>query len=302
MLSKDKIQAIELLKGLTDEQIQAIEDLSKYDEDKVIGEKTRQFYDNLDNDIKEVTGVVKPDNTKSYEFNKKLLGEYKSKAEKAAEYEATIQQLNVTNAELQEKAKKGITDEQLKAEHEKLKNDFNTLQELATQKESEFTKSRLELEQKQKQFFVDSKINEVVSGLQLKHNDERLNKLVLEDAKNKILSKYVIEVTDDNNVEIRNKDGVLEINKATVKPLSLNDVFTIELAQDLKPEKKGTETKNIPTSYTSYLGDAKNRGEAQTNLRSYLMKDKGLTMDSEEYKTEWANALNGDDYKALPAE
>ena len=82
MLTKDKLKGVELLKELTPEQLEVIENMSKQDENEVIGEKTKLFYDNLDKDILEVTGIPKPDNVKTYEHNKKVLSDYKSKADK----------------------------------------------------------------------------------------------------------------------------------------------------------------------------------------------------------------------------
>ena len=65
MLTIDKLKGVELLKELTPEQLEVIENMSKQDENEVIGEKTKLFYDNLDKDILEITGISKPDNVKT---------------------------------------------------------------------------------------------------------------------------------------------------------------------------------------------------------------------------------------------
>ena len=301
MLTIDKLKGVELLKELTPEQLEVIENMSKQDENEVIGEKTKLFYDNLDKDILDITGIPKPDNVKTYEHNKKVLSDYKSKAEANQVLEAKALELKKVNQELQEKVKQGITDTQLKADYDKLKASYNSLEALAKAKDEEYTKARQDLESKQKQFFINSKINEVVGGLQLKH-DERLNKLVVENAKNNILGKYKIDITEDNQVEIYDTEGKQKFNPATYKPMGLKELFESELAADLKTSTIGLGLKNNPPKNISFLGEATNRGEAQENIRNYLIKEKGLVKDSQEYIKEWKEILNTSDYQALPLE
>ena len=58
MLTKDKLKGVELLKELTPEQLEVIENMSKQDENEVIGEKTKLFYDNLVYQIREINCYV----------------------------------------------------------------------------------------------------------------------------------------------------------------------------------------------------------------------------------------------------
>ena len=56
-LTKELLKKSAQLEGLSDEQIAAIVELSKNDEDTVVGGKYRDLLNDLDASIKEVSGV-----------------------------------------------------------------------------------------------------------------------------------------------------------------------------------------------------------------------------------------------------
>ena len=103
-------------------------------------------------------------------------------------------------------------------------------------------------------------------------------------------------------MEIYDTEGKQKFNPATYKPMGLKELFESELASDLKTSTTGLGLKNNPPKNISFLGEASNRGEAQENIRNYLIKDKGLVKDSQEYIKEWKEILNTSDYQALPLE
>ena len=67
MLKKDIILQQEVLKDLTAEQVQAIETLSKNDENIVLGEKTGRDAQGIETDVLEATGIPKNQGEKYYD-------------------------------------------------------------------------------------------------------------------------------------------------------------------------------------------------------------------------------------------
>ena len=301
MLSKEKLEKIEELKGLTPEQITAITELSKNDENVVISDKTKEIYSNLDKDILDITGIARPANTKTYEFNKQVLSEYKTNAEKAKELETKITTLVESNKELEEKAKLGTTDEILKANYEKLNKDYVSLQEKVVNKEKEFTEKETELKSKQHDFFKQLKFNEATKNIDLKFDDEEVKNTMIDAAKNKVLNKYQINFNENGVEEIRTKDDKNEIvlNPTTLKPLGLNDVLKAELTPYLKTPivgaGSGNPTPNTPVSF----GAVKTRAEAMEKIEENLLA-KGLIKNSPEYKTALNSEISNEAYSSLP--
>ena len=77
MLTREILKSNTTLSELTDEQINAIAELSKNDENSVIASKTRDIWDSVDNDIKSITGETKPHGVKSYDHFKSILSGWK---------------------------------------------------------------------------------------------------------------------------------------------------------------------------------------------------------------------------------
>ena len=67
-LVRDTILANEVLAGLTDEQITAIETLSRNDEDVVIGARFGEVYRQMDSTIEKATGIKRNGDEKTYNY------------------------------------------------------------------------------------------------------------------------------------------------------------------------------------------------------------------------------------------
>lgn len=132
----------ELLKsnvtGLTDEQVKAIEVLSKNDEDRVIGERFKEVHDRFDEAVAELTGVSKPGGVKTLDYMKQAVGE-KLKgavpATKLKELEGQITSLTTERDSLQKQLKAGSNDEALKTR-------ITSLEQSIRDKDSELTTLR----------------------------------------------------------------------------------------------------------------------------------------------------------------
>ena len=92
MLTVDTLKANQVLAGLSAEQLAAIADMSKNDEEVVIGKRIGELHGSYDNDILTVTAIKKNEGEKSYDYLKRVLNSYKSKV---AERDSLKTQLDV---------------------------------------------------------------------------------------------------------------------------------------------------------------------------------------------------------------
>lgn len=126
MLNKETLIANEALKGLTEEQIDAIVTLSENDEAIVLGTKFGEVYRQMDSSIEKATGIKRIGDEKTYLYLERAAKEY---AGKFADYDALKTKITDLEAQI---AKGG--DDALKAELENAKKElsatkdqFNTL-------------------------------------------------------------------------------------------------------------------------------------------------------------------------------
>ena len=84
-LTTELLNASTALAGLTDEQKSAIVEMSRNDEQTVIGQKTGELYGGLDADILAASGIAKNGTEKTYDYAKRVIGEIKAQAGNAVE-------------------------------------------------------------------------------------------------------------------------------------------------------------------------------------------------------------------------
>ena len=78
MLTVDMLKQNGLLASLSDEQLNAIATMSQNDENTVIGTKIGALHGQYDTDILSITGINKNQGEKSYDYLKRVLGDYKT--------------------------------------------------------------------------------------------------------------------------------------------------------------------------------------------------------------------------------
>ncbi len=136
MLTKELLKSN--VASLTDDQITAIELLSKNDEDKVVGDLYKTVHDRFDAKVKELTGVDKTPNMKSLDYMATAI-DTKMKAsvtaERATELQGQITSLTSERDTLQQQLKAGSNDEVLKGQ-------IATLEQRVKDKESELVTVR----------------------------------------------------------------------------------------------------------------------------------------------------------------
>ena len=109
--------------GLSDEQINAVVEMSKNDETTVIGQKTGEIYGGLDADILAASGIAKNGTEKTYDYAKRVIGEIKAQAGNATELQNQISELTKEKGRLEQVIAKGGADAETKRALEQAKAD-----------------------------------------------------------------------------------------------------------------------------------------------------------------------------------
>ena len=134
-LTTELLDANAATSGLTEEQKNAIIEMSANDETSVIAKKTGEIYGGLDADILAASGIAKNGTEKTYDYAKRVIGEIKGQAGNAAELQKQVTDLTNEKSRLEGIIAKGGADAETKRQLEQTKNDlanvtnqFNDLQ------------------------------------------------------------------------------------------------------------------------------------------------------------------------------
>ena len=297
MLTKEILKSN--IGSLTDEQITAIELLSKNDEDKVIGTKVREIHDAYDQDIASITGKQKPENTKSYVFLKDQLSELleKSKSgEKAAELQKTIESVTAERDDMKKKIASGSTDEAVKAQ-------LSSLEQKLKDKESEITTVRSAMET-EKQRLSDQLADQVKQSAQLQLNHS-IDSYLLEhkikfkagipdsilqetiaNRKAALVSKIQIDQVDDGKggkvVVVRDEKGEIMRNPDNkLEPYSPGELFAKNVSDIIDPGQRQTGSGTNPPpgsgkSTTLDLSPARSQVKADQIIVNHILTNEGI--------------------------
>lgn len=308
-LTEDVLKQNADLATLTPEQITAITTLSTNDENTVIGKKIGELHGQYDNDVVTVAGVQKNQGEKSYDFVKRVLGDFKTKAESAATLtgEITTLKSEIDGYKTQIAAGKGneVMAQQLKDAQKKaddLQKQYDTdktawdtekgtyVSEVNTVKlETEFEKATAKLKF-QKQY------------------PESVQATLLDAAKNAIIGTTKqdwVEVNGKKVLVFRDKDGnILNNPENKLNPYTVSELLTKQLKDvlDLGKPQGGGGTGNPPAGETVDIADivtAKTQVEADAMIAKYLLA-KGLTRGSQEFATEQTKIRKENEVSKLP--
>lgn len=306
MLTVDTLKQNSALAGLTDEQFSAIAEMSKNDENSVIGTKIGALHGQYDKDIFEVTGIKKNDGEKSYDYTKRVLTEYKAKASK-------VESLNTEITDLKAKLEAGSADETLR---QQLKDSQTQVQQLQS-KLSDSVKSLKEKEAdfnaKLKAIQVDYAFKEATTGLKFKSDiTEPIQKTLLNAAKAEVLTRGVPDFIEDGTgnkvLVLRDTNGVILNNpKNGLNPYTLKELIMETALKDVLSTgntANGGGTKPVVISSTGAgtsldLTGIRTQLEADKAIENYLLAS-GITRDSIEFGEKLTAIRNENEVGNLP--
>ena len=313
MLTIEMLRQSSALTGLTDDQLNAIAEMSRNDENTVIGTKIGALHGQYDADILGITGVKKKDGEKSYDYAKRVLGEYKTKAESVKTIQTQFTAAQAQVAELQSKLEKGAGDETLKQQLKDAKAQVTQLQTRLQTKETEFNTKKAEFDKTIKDTHVDYAFQAATAGLKFKSGiTEPIQKTLLNAAKAEVLAKGTPDFIEDGQggkkLVIRGADGnILNNPKNNLNPYTVQELVmetSLKDVIDTGRQQTGGGTGGFGsgsggTGGTLDLSGIKSQVEADKAIEAHLLAN-GLTRDSQEFADQSMQLRTENDVASLP--
>lgn len=313
MLTIEMLRQSSALTGLTDDQLNAIAEMSRNDENTVIGTKIGALHGQYDADILGITGIKKKDGEKSYDYAKRVLGEYKTKAESAKTIQTQLTAAQAQAAELQSKLEKGAGDETLKQQLKDAKAQVTQLQTQLQTKETEFNTKKAEFDKTIKDTHVDYAFQAATAGLKFKSGiTEPIQKTLLNAAKAEVLAKGTPDFIEDGQggkkLVIRGADGnILNNPKNNLNPYTMQELVmetSLKDVIDTGRQQTGGGTGGFGsgsggTGGTLDLSGIKSQVEADKAIEAHLLAN-GLTRDSQEFADQSMQLRTENNVASLP--
>lgn len=307
MLTKDVLVVNSALSTLTEEQIAAIETLSKNDEQRVIDTKVQEIHSRYDNDIKEVTGLEKSRDVKSYTFLKDVLSQYKTKADEGSGSEQLKEQIAALEAEkkaLADKVKKGEPDNslqtrvvELEREVQDKSTELEQIRAAFTSKEQDLMTRLKDVQGKAIKTEIERQIETHMLTSGLGYNDaipESVIKQLSEQRKTELLSKYqpqYVEGEDGKETLVfRSESGdILRNQENGLRPYTAGELYEQSIKDILKPGRKVTGNGVDPKPSVSPRGavmpihEAKSQVEADELIKRHVIDVEKIDRTSRKY-------------------
>ena len=266
-----------------------------------------------DTDILNITGIKKKDGEKSYDYAKRVLGEYKTKAESAKTIQTQLTSAQAQVAELQSKLEKGAGDEALKQQLKDAKAQVTQLQTQLQTKETEFNTKKAEFDKAIKDTHVDYAFQAATAGLKFKSGiTEPIQKTLLNAAKAEVLAKGTPDFIEDGQggkkLVIRGADGnILNNPKNNLNPYTLQELVmetSLKDVVDTGRQQTGGGTGGFGsgsggTGGTLDLSGIKSQVEADKAIEAHLLAN-GLTRDSREFADQSMQLRTENNVASLP--
>lgn len=313
MLTVEMLRQSSALTGLTDDQLNAIAEMSRNDENTVIGTKIGALHGQYDADILGITGIKKKDGEKSYDYAKRVLGEYKTKAESTKTIQTQLTAAQAQVAELQSKLEKGAGDETLKQQLKDAKAQVTQLQTQLQTKETEFNTKKAEFDKTIKDTHVDYAFQAATAGLKFKSGiTEPIQKTLLNAAKAEVLAKGTPDFIEDGQggkkLVIRGADGnILNNPKNNLNPYTMQELVMETSLKDVIDKGRqqigggtgGFGSGSGGTGGTLDLSGIKSQVEADKAIEAHLLAN-GLTRDSQEFADQSMQLRTENNVASLP--
>lgn len=313
MLTREILVANAALSGLTDEQITAITTLSQNDENSVIAKKTSEIYGALDEDILAASGIAKNSTEKTYDFAKRVIGEFKTKAESANGLQSQIDTLTKEKARLEKVIASGSADAETEKALKQAKADLANVTTQYTELNTKFEQMKTEHEKEMFGVKIDNELQTAAAGLTFKTGlPESVTKVILAQANEKVKGmnpEYIDDGKGGNILAFKDASGAIMRNPNNqLNPFTPGELLTKELETMgvLEPKRQqpggGTESpKRQPGggSITVDASGAKTRTEAYDVIANSLMQQ-GLTIGSKAFDDAMKQAWQDNNISQLP--
>lgn len=313
-LTKETITANAALAGLTDEQITALENLSKNDENTVIGAKVGEIYKEFDSKVLNITGIARNGNEKTYNYFERAANVLKDSAKDSTEFKKQVETLTAEKTRLEKVVSEGGADLETKKQLTQAKADLTAV---TTQYNDLKTNHDKAIEAHTTELFgvrVKNDMQSAISGVKFKAEfPASVTKVLTDQALAKVQGlnpEYIDNGNGSKQLVFKDETGAVMRNPENqLNPYTAADLIQKELKglgvldEGRKAAGGGTGgdgggnggggKSNIDVSA------AKTRVEANEAIVGNLMAQ-GLTNGSDEFQTALSQAWTDNKVSELP--
>ena len=302
MLTPEHIRENEVLRELSDDQVAAITTLVTNNENKVIAEKTRNFWDGIDADIKAASGKEKPATMKSFDFLKETLsGTIKEANEIRESYNAA--QLQIT--ELEKSLKENSGDKALNAKITDQENVILKLRKDLEAKDKEAATKIKEAQDENIDLRFSNNFNSALMGLKFKEGIPEISINSTLEAAKKEVRALGVPVFDKGEITFKDEKELTITDPANLQsPLTAKAKFLSiikPIIQEKREQTGGGADQGGGLSESDYLdfSNVKTQNDALGVIDTYLAA-KGESRGTQTYQEAKNKLWQDNGVSALP--
>lgn len=285
------------LAALSDEQLGIIEELSRNDENTVIGARIGELHGQYDNDVLSVTGIAKNQGEKSYDYVKRILGDYKQKAAGAEVLNTQITELKTQIEGYKKTIAEGKGSEAVAQQLKDAQKQLADTQALFETKNKEWQEKYDSLNSQYQQSLIDAEFSKALQGMKFKSiYPESVQKTLIESAKRTVLSAAKPDWVEENGVRklvFRDVSGNIMTNQENrLNPFTPGELLQRELKDvlDTGRQQRGAGTQGNQGGSGGAGGSLDltgitNQVDADNEISKHLM-GLGYTRGSKEFSDE----------------
>ena len=295
-LTAEVLRANAGLAALSDEQLSIIAEMSRNDENTVIGTRIGELHGQYDNDVLSVTGIAKNQGEKSYDYVKRVLGEYKQKAAGTEALNTQIAELKTQIEGYKKTIEAGKGNEAIAQQLRDAQKQLADTQALFESKNKEWQGKYDTLNTQYQQSLIDAEFGKALQGMKFKSiYPESVQKTLIESAKRTVLASAKpdwVEENGERKLVFRDAAGNIMTNKENrLNPFTPGELLQRELKDVLDTGRRqtGTGTQGQQSGQggnTSVdLTGVTNQVDADNVISKHLMA-LGYTRGSKEFSDE----------------
>lgn len=287
-LTADLLKANQELAGLTEAQLAAISTLSTNDEANVLNTKIGQMHGQYEADVLSITGLNKNGDEKSFDYMKRALTEFKTKADGAGTLQSKITAYETEITDLKKQISEGKGDEVIRQQLKDAQTQLNALNTQAQTEKQNWEKEKETLTAQFAQSQIAIHADKASAGLKFKPNlTANITGTLVEAAKSQILSTYKSEIVKTSEgkqvLQFRNEAGEILLNPSNLqKPYTFEELLKESpilkdvLETDRKQPGTGTEQPgkgNVELVDLVDISSAKTQVIADELIEKHLMQN-----------------------------
>lgn len=295
-LTAEVLRANAGLAALSDEQLSIIAEMSRNDENTVIGTRIGELHGQYDNDVLSVTGIAKNQGEKSYDYVKRVLGEYKQKAAGTEALNTQITELKTQIEGYKKTIEAGKGNEAIAQQLRDAQKQLADTQALFEAKNKEWQGKYDTLNAQYQQSLIDAEFGKALQGMKFKSiYPESVQKTLIESAKRTVLASAKpdwVEENGERKLVFRDAAGNIMTNQENrLNPFTPGELLQRELKDVLDTGRRQTGTgtqgqQGGQGGNTSVdLTGVTNQVDADNAINKHLMA-LGYTRGSKEFSDE----------------